>query len=66
MGLALLNSCSLHELSEIRRLIDAALDYIRRVVRLYIDVLWEVVRFSVRVIRSICKVEGDVEVVHDF
>ena len=42
------------------------LDYIRRVVRLDIDVLWKVVRFSVRVIRSICKVEGDVEVVHDF
>ena len=42
------------------------LDYIRQVVRLDIDVLWEVVRFSVRVIRSICKVEGDVEVVHDF
>ena len=42
------------------------LDYIRRVVRLDIDVLWKVVRFSVRVIRSICKVEADVEVVHDF
>ena len=35
-------------------------------IRLNIDVLWEVVRFSIRVIRSICKVEGDVEVVHDF
>ena len=35
-------------------------------VRLDIDVLWEVVRFSVRVVISICKVEGDVEVVHDF
>lgn len=38
----------------------------RRVVRLDIDVLWKVVRFSVRVIRSISKVEGDVEVVHHF
>ena len=35
-------------------------------VRLDIDVLWEVVRFSVRVVISICKVEGDVEGVHDF
>ena len=35
-------------------------------VRLDIDVLWEVVRFSVRAVMSICKVEGDVEVVHDF
>ena len=35
-------------------------------VRLDIDVLWKVVRFSVRVIRSIAKVEGDIEVVHDF
>ena len=35
------------------------LDYIGRVVRLDIDVLWKVVRFSVKVIRSICKVEGD-------
>ena len=35
-------------------------------VRLDTDVLWKVVRFSVRVVISICKVEGDVEVVHDF
>ena len=35
-------------------------------VRLDIDVLLEVVRFSVRVVISICKAEGDVEVVHDF
>ena len=42
------------------------LDYIRRVVRLDVDVLWEVVRFSLRVVISICKVEGDAEVVHDF